>query len=95
MRTMRPVRGDVMEKLVETIRKNASEEIRISLSEWEGHDLVNIRVWMTPYEGGERRPTKKGIACKVALLPEIIAALQAAESEARKAGLLGKKDAAA
>ena len=77
-----------METTIATIRKNTKEEIRISLSEWEGHDLINVRVWMDPYEGGERKPTKKGVACKVTLLPDIIAALQQAEAEARVAGLL-------
>jgi hypothetical protein len=33
-------------------------------------------------------PTKKGISLKVERLPELIAALQAAEAEARNRGLL-------
>jgi transcriptional coactivator p15 (PC4) len=71
-----------------TIRKNAAEEIRIGLSEFNGHDLLNIRIWTEPRNGGsERIPTKAGIACRVAL-PEIIAALQQAEAEARARGLL-------
>ena len=72
-----------------TIRKNALEEIRVGLSEFNGHDLLNIRIWTEPRNGGsERIPTKAGIACRVALLPEIIAALQQAEGEARARGLL-------
>ena len=72
-----------------TIRKNALEEIRVGLSEFNGHDLLNIRIWTDPRNGGsERIPTKAGIACRVALLPEIIAALQQAEAEARARGLL-------
>ena len=72
-----------------TIRKNALEEIRVGLSEFNGHDLLNIRIWTDPRNGGsERIPTKAGIACRVALLPEIIAALQQAEGEARARGLL-------
>ena len=71
------------------IRKNMAEEIRVELSEFNGHDLVNIRVWADPRNGGtERIPTKAGIACRVALLPEIVEALQQAETAARKAGLL-------
>jgi hypothetical protein len=71
------------------IRKNALEEIRVELSEFNGHNLINIRVWADPRNGGaERIPTKAGIACRVALLPEIIEALQRAEAAARKAGLL-------
>jgi hypothetical protein len=74
---------------IAVIRKNSAEEIRIELSEFHGHDLINIRVWADPRDGGaERIPTKAGIACRVALLPEIIEALQQAEAAARKAGLL-------
>jgi len=72
-----------------TIRKNALEEIRVGLSEFNGHDLLNIRIWTDPRNGGsERIPTKAGIACRVALLPEIIEALQQAEAQARARGLL-------
>jgi Transcriptional Coactivator p15 (PC4) len=71
------------------IPKNRLEEIRIELSEFNGHDLINIRVWAEPRSGGDERiPTKAGIAAKVVLLPELIAALQKAEITARKAGLL-------
>ena len=71
------------------IRKNAAEEIRVELAEFNGHQLVNFRVWTDPRDGGaERIPTKAGIACRVALLPELIAALQQAEAEARGRGLL-------
>src|SRR5437763_12645249 len=71
------------------IRKNGLEEIRVGLAEFNGHDLINIRVWTEPRNGGaERIPTKAGIACRVALLPEIIDALQQAEAQARARGLL-------
>ena len=74
---------------IAVLRKNATEEIRVELSEFNGHDLINIRVWAEPRSGGDERiPTKAGIAAKVALLPELIAALQKAEITARKAGLL-------
>ena len=75
--------------LISVIRKNAAEEIRVELSEFNGHQLVNFRVWTDPRDGGaERIPTKAGIACRVALLPEIIEALQQAEAQARARGLL-------
>ena len=75
--------------LISVIRKNAAEEIRVELSEFNGHQLINIRVWTEPRNGGsERIPTKAGIACRVALLPEIIDALQQAEARARARGLL-------
>ena len=43
------------------IRKNNSEVIRIQLKEYEGHKLVDIRVWYED-ENGEYKPTKKGIS---------------------------------
>ena len=74
---------------IATIRKNALEEIRVGLSEFNGYELLQLRVWTEPRGGGaERIPTKSGIACNVRLLPELIEALQQAEAAARKAGLL-------
>ena len=70
-------------------KKNALEEIRVELSEYNGHDLINVRIWTDPRDGGgERIPTKAGICCRVALLPELIQALHQAEAAARAAGLL-------
>ncbi len=74
---------------ISVIRKNAAEEIRVELTQFNGHDLINVRVWTDPRTGGvERIPTKAGIACNARLLPELIAALQQAEAEARMRGLL-------
>jgi hypothetical protein len=74
---------------IATIRKNALEELRVELNKFNGHDLINIRVWAEPRNGGsERIPTKAGIACRVALLPELIDALRKAEAEAYKLGSL-------
>ena len=74
---------------IATMQKNKLEEIRIELSNFNGYDLINIRVWVEPRDrGSEKIPTKAGIACKVALLPELIVALQRAEAEARRLGLL-------
>ena len=71
------------------LRKNMTEEIRIELSEFNGHDLINVRIWTDPRNGGsERIPTKAGICCNVRLLPELIDALQQAETQARAGGLL-------
>lgn len=59
------------------ITKNVREEIRISRDEFEGHDLINLRVYFTDKDGS-RRPGKQGLAFKIALLPEVQAALQRA-----------------
>jgi len=64
------------------IEKNASERIRIELTKWKDNDLIAMRVYykmkLTENEWG---PTRKGITCKVELLPEIIKGLQQAEKK--------------
>jgi|TARA_Y100000310_G_scaffold256448_1_gene264237 hypothetical protein len=47
---------------VKQIRKNKSEVIRIQLKEYEGHKLIDLRVWYEDKETGEYKPTKKGIS---------------------------------
>lgn len=43
------------------IPKSRAEEIRVTLDEFKGQTLVNIRVWFEA-EDGEKRPGKQGIA---------------------------------
>ncbi len=61
-----------------TFAKNSREEIRLTLDTFKGVELVNIRVW---YRGddGDYRPSKKGVAFKLDLLPQVIAALHKAQ----------------
>jgi hypothetical protein len=81
--------------LIATVRKNQNEEVRVSLSTFKGCDLCDVRVYASFDDGdAERRPTKKGIAVKVDRLPELIAALQSAEAEARRRGLFEARRAA-
>ncbi len=84
------------ETVIATIEKNAVEELRVALSEYRGHDLVNLRIWAN-YDsaGSEKRPTKKGFALRIEFLPELIAVLKKAETAARAAGLLGAETEAA
>jgi hypothetical protein len=56
------------------IPKNAREEIRISLDEFKGHRLCNLRVWYQ--DGDEFRPGKQGLALRLELVPQLIEALQ-------------------
>ena len=76
-----------MEKAILSVPKNSRDEIRLALSEYMGHDLVNFRIW-TGLNGETKKPTAKGITFNVKLLPEIIAGLQQAEIAAREGGLL-------
>ncbi len=80
-----------MRKLIATIPKNGREEIRVALDEFEAGDVMyNMFSVQVFYEdGGEYRPGRNGLNVRVELLPAIVAALRKAETEARKAGLLG------
>jgi len=82
-----------MDKTIATIKKNASEEIQISLTNFKGHNLIGIRVFAET-DKGEKVPTKKGLACNVKLIPELMAALEQAERVAITEGLIASEKAA-
>lgn len=84
-----------MKANIATIPKNATEEVRVSIDEYMNRDLVSVRVWCDPYSGDTRVPTKKGLSVAIGKLPQLIEALQQAESAAREAGLLGAEGQAA
>ena len=83
-----------MRKLIATIPKNGREKILVALDEFKTkdttYDMISVRVFYE--DGGEYRPGRNGLNVRVTLLPAIVAALRDAETEARKAGLLGVED---
>ncbi len=77
-----------MDKIVHQFAKNATEEVRVSLTEFKGHKLIDLRIYFEPEDGGDRRPTKKGITVDVGLYPELKRALLKLEKELLKEKLL-------
>jgi hypothetical protein len=67
-----------MEALVARIAKNPTEEVRVSLTSYRGHDLVDIRVFFQD-EQGEWRPTKRGVSLSVDSFAELRQAIASAE----------------
>jgi hypothetical protein len=67
--------------------RDKSAHVRIELSEFKGHLLVNIRIWETGTDGIDR-PTVKGIALALAKLPELAAGIARALVVAKERGLL-------
>jgi len=67
------------EKLVKVIDKGAGGQIHVRLSRFRERDYLDIRNFYEA-EGGEWRPTRKGIAIPVELYAELMAALKEAES---------------
>jgi hypothetical protein len=57
------------------LRKNAREEVRVSVDEFKGMQLLNIRVWFAG-EDGEMRPGKQGVAVRVELAPDLAQAIR-------------------
>jgi hypothetical protein len=64
--------------LITQIPKNSREEFRVSRDDFQGYDLINIRVFFVSKDG-EMLPGKQGVAFKAELLPEFIDALRKAE----------------
>jgi len=67
-----------MDALVARIAKNPTEEVRVSLTSYRGHDLVDIRVFFQD-EQGEWRPTKRGVSLSVDSFVELRDAVVKAE----------------
>jgi hypothetical protein len=62
---MSPVdKGEGMDEVIAQFEKNATEVIRISLTEYRGRKLIDARVYYSDDEG-QFRPTKKGISLAV------------------------------
>ncbi len=61
--------------LIKDIQRNASEIIRIEVSEFKGKELINIRIWYVAArdkDGNEiYKPTQKGIALDLAEFDEL------------------------
>ena len=72
--------------VVATVPKNAREELRVTVGEYQGIPLVDVRVWALPaVPGGEGAATKKGLSLRPdtwrELLPEIAKALAGGGAE--------------
>jgi Transcriptional Coactivator p15 (PC4) len=72
--------------------RRRNESVHVVLSEYEGHNLINIRVFATGTDGIDR-PTPKGIAMSVRKLPALATALAKAHAKARELGLIDDEDA--
>jgi len=68
-----------------------NESVHVSLSLYEGHYLINVRVYRTGTDGIDR-PMTKGLSLSIGKLQELSRALVKAEAEARLRGLLPSDD---
>jgi hypothetical protein len=73
--------------LIEEFPKNKTEDFKLSLSEYQGHILLDFRIYYKDKEG-ESKPTKKGITLNVKLFPEFKQAIMKAEEILKEKELL-------
>ena len=59
---------------IATFAKNTREEVRVTLDDFKGHRLINVRVWFRA-DDDTMRPGKQGIALRLEQLPDLMAAL--------------------
>jgi hypothetical protein len=92
---MRPpaAKGEyVMSEIISKLSKNSRETIFLSLSEFKGRRLVDIRVHVPGEEEGEWVPTRKGVSLAVSLYPAFKQALAELEEALVAQKLLDRED---
>ncbi|MBX7059341.1 MAG: transcriptional coactivator p15/PC4 family protein [Leptospirales bacterium] len=67
--------------IIRDIEKGGGEIIRVEITDFKGQKLLNLRIWYTDKESGEKKPTQKGIALKPELYAQLKQAVLEAESE--------------
>ena len=68
-----------MDTTVAVFPKNSREQVRVTVGDFRGRQILNIRVYWTS-DGSTWSPSKKGLAIGVEKLPVLLASLhQAAE----------------
>lgn len=68
-----------MEKEVSSFLKNKFQDVRISIREFKGNNLLDIRIWTASQSEGKMIPTAKGISIRLDLLPKLKESLSAVE----------------
>ncbi len=68
-------------ELISEFSKNAREVVRVRLTEYGGHKLIDVRAWYQDGEGGYK--PGKGLSLQRSLIPELKKAIAAAERAAK------------
>jgi len=81
-----------MSEVISKVTKNAREVLFLSLSEFKGHRLIDLRVHVPGDQEGDWVPTRKGVSLAVGLYPELKKALAQLEEALITQGLLDPED---
>jgi len=71
--------------------KSANAQVRVTLSQWRGQTKIHVREYNPGAVAGQWWPGK-GVCLDVERLPELRAALEEAEREAHRRGLLSMQE---
>ena len=82
-----------MDELIAQFEKNATEVVRVSLTEYRGRKLIDVRVYYST-DDGEYRPTKKGVSLSVDVYPDFKRALLELEKVLLERDLISPEDLA-
>jgi len=82
----------MMSEVISQVTKNARETVFLSLSEFKGHRLIDIRVHVPGDQEGDWVPTRKGLSLAVGLYPAFKQALGRLEEALIEQGLLDLED---
>jgi hypothetical protein len=74
-------------------KNRGGEVVRLELSTYEGHNILNLRTWRNDKTDGIMRPGK-GFACSVKHLPKLAKVFAKATQRARELGLIDDDGAA-
>jgi hypothetical protein len=77
-----------MEKDVAVFEKNKYQDVKIRISEYQGNDVIDIRIWTQPPQGGEKVPTGKGVNINVRLFPKLKEAVEKLEKDLIESNLI-------
>ena len=64
--------------VISEFQKNKMEDFKLSLTEYQGHTLIDFRIYFKNKEG-ESKPTKKGVTLNVKFFSELKQAIMDAE----------------
>lgn len=64
-----------MNKVIGELQKNSREVLRVSFTEYNGQELIDLRVWARTPTGVEV-PTRKGVSIQRSLVFDLLTVLQ-------------------
>lgn len=76
-----------MSDVIKAFKKNNIEEVRVSLTNFKGHDLVDFRVWTKVKDNPDLVATKKGISISVNLISQLKESIIEVEKIIKEKGL--------